>query len=358
MPLTGSAALPSAGANWLVLYHSKSVDGRDVAVSGTIAIPPGSPPEGGWPVTTWGHGTTGVGPACAPSKDTPSGPEHGFLEPKQVLMDDYVRRGYVVAATDYEGLGGPAVHPFLQGASEAHGALDIVRAARQIEPRIGVRYLAIGHSQGGHADLFTAALGADYVPELKLVGNVAMAPASHIVATIEGMAAATQPSYALGYAMYVLQSFSSNHPEVDLSRILTPTALEHLPQTRVDCISKTVSEGYWAIAIPKDQILSDADLGPILAIAAANEPGTLTIPVPTFVAQGTKDTTVLPSWTDATVRDLCRNGVAVQYIVYPGADHETIVSRSTSDVKSWIDARFAGVTADSNCAALPTAGLQ
>jgi hypothetical protein len=40
-PLAGAAALPSATRNFLVLYHSTNPDGRDVAVSGTIAIPAG-----------------------------------------------------------------------------------------------------------------------------------------------------------------------------------------------------------------------------------------------------------------------------------------------------------------------------
>src|SRR6185437_3576372 len=204
-PLTDAAALPSAARNLLVMYHSTSEDGKDVAVTGTVAIPAGDPPAGGWPVTTWTHGTTGIAPFCAPSLDTPAGPEHQFLGMHEVVMDDYVKRGYVVVATDYEGLGPPGIHPFLQGASEAHGALDLIRAAREIDPRVGTRYVAIGHSQGGQADLFTAALGPTYVPELKLLGNIALAPASHIQATLNAMMHASAPSYALGYAIYVLE---------------------------------------------------------------------------------------------------------------------------------------------------------
>ncbi|MBA3326265.1 MAG: lipase, partial [Rhodobacteraceae bacterium] len=59
MPLASSAALPSAARNLVVLYHSRDESGRDAAVSGTVAIPPGAPPPGGWPVLTWFHGTTG-----------------------------------------------------------------------------------------------------------------------------------------------------------------------------------------------------------------------------------------------------------------------------------------------------------
>jgi pimeloyl-ACP methyl ester carboxylesterase len=351
--LAGSAALPSAARNLLVLYHSRSIDGRDIAVSGTIAIPAGEPPAGGWPLTSWAHGTTGIGPACAPSRDTPTGPEHVFLGMKQKLMDDYVRRGYVVVATDYEGLGGPGLHPFLQGVSEGRGVIDIMRAARAIDPQIGARYVVVGHSQGGHADLFAAAIGPDYAPELKLLGNVAMAPASHIAATVQGMAAATKPSYALGYAMYVLQSFASNHPGIDLKKILTPRALAHLPQTRQDCITKTVSEGYWATSIPKDQFLPRANLAPVLKVAAANEPNALRIAAPTLVVQGTADDTVLPAWTDAVVRSLCGKGNSLRYTIYRAATHETIVTQATEQVRNFVDGRFAGAAAPDNCGDLP-----
>ena len=34
-------------------------------------------------------------------------------------------RGYVVAATDYPGLGTPEVHPYLVGTSEGHAVLEL-----------------------------------------------------------------------------------------------------------------------------------------------------------------------------------------------------------------------------------------
>jgi pimeloyl-ACP methyl ester carboxylesterase len=354
-PLATAAALPSAARNLLVMYHSTSEQGKDVAVTGTIAIPAGDPPAGGWPVTTWTHGTTGIASLCAPSLDTPNGPEHQFLGMHEVVMDDYVKRGYVVVATDYEGLGPPGLHPFLQGASEAHGALDIVRAAREIDPHIGTRYVAIGHSQGGHADLFTAALGPTYVPELKLLGNVALAPASHIAATLQAMMQASAPSYALGYAMYVLESFASNHSDIELNKILTKQALSHLPETLHSCITATVSHGYWATSIPKEQFLPAADLASVLKVAAENEPAGLKITVPTLVAQGTADDTVMPSWTDNVVRLLCSNGAPLEYVIQHGATHETVLTSSTALMKSWVDARFAGKPAGNNCSHLPSA---
>ena len=51
-----------------ILYPSTSASGTDVAVSGFFAHKPdGAPPEGGWPLIAWAHGTVGLGDSCAPS---------------------------------------------------------------------------------------------------------------------------------------------------------------------------------------------------------------------------------------------------------------------------------------------------
>ena len=62
------AALPDAGANQNVLYRSTSITSKAIAESGSVAIPKGKAPKGGWPVVTWAHGTTGIADQCAPSR--------------------------------------------------------------------------------------------------------------------------------------------------------------------------------------------------------------------------------------------------------------------------------------------------
>lgn len=158
-PLSGTMALPSAKTNTLVLYRSVDGKGDSVAVSGTVAIPQGTPRRGGWPVITWTHGTTGLAPACAPSRDTDNGPEHDYIAIIRTLLDSFVKKGYVVVASDYAGLGTPGDHPFLQGVPTGRNALDMLRAAKALEPAIGKRYAVMGHSQGGQVDLFAAAQG-------------------------------------------------------------------------------------------------------------------------------------------------------------------------------------------------------
>ena len=50
-----------------ILYHSRSPSGEDVAVSGVVLVPDGTPPAGGWPVIAWAHDFIGSARQCAPS---------------------------------------------------------------------------------------------------------------------------------------------------------------------------------------------------------------------------------------------------------------------------------------------------
>jgi pimeloyl-ACP methyl ester carboxylesterase len=355
-PLDGTMALPSAARNLLVLYRSTDPKGRITPVSGTMSIPPGSPPAGGWPVITWTHGTTGLAPICAPSLDNVDGPEHPYIVDIQTLLDGFVKKGYVIVATDYQGLGTAGPHPFLVGIANGHNALDMIRAAREIEPLIGRRFAVMGHSQGGHADLFTAAEGPKYAPELQLLGNVAFAPGSSIAARLDAVMQSPKFELALPYVLYVLQSYATNYPDIDLKRILTPQAISHLPDLQVGCMTHALTTGYWATAIAKDQFLPKPDLAAFLKAAALNEPGALRISVPTLVQQGAADVTVRPQDTDAMTRQLCANGNDLDYRALPGADHNGSMVAGATYAHEWIDARFAGEKANSNCAALPSAG--
>lgn len=355
-PLTGTMALDGAARNTLLLYRSTDPGGRPIAVSGSISMPRGSPPVGGWPVITWTHGTTGIAPVCAPSLDTASGPEHPYIVHIATLLDGFIRAGFAVIATDYQGLGAGDFHPFLQGAPNARNALDMIRAAREVEPSLGRRFGVMGHSQGGHAALFTAAEAPRHSPEFELMGTIAMAPGSQIAARLAAVMASPRAELALPYVLYVLQSYATTFPEIDLTRILTAQAIAHLPELRVQCMTHALSTGYWATAIAKDQFLPNPTLGPFLAIAARNEPASLRIMSPTLVMQGGDDVTVRPQDTDQTVRRLCAAGAPLEYRVFPGVDHNGVMGSGADVALEWMTGRFAGRTSMGNCANLPVAG--
>jgi hypothetical protein len=107
------------------------------------------------------------------------------------LLNRFLRAGWAVAMTDYEGLGTYGVHPYLLGESEGRGILDIVPAVRELAaaddvngPGIAREYVIVGHSQGGQAALFGAHLAhrdsAVYADRGTLLGVAALAPASNL----------------------------------------------------------------------------------------------------------------------------------------------------------------------------------
>jgi hypothetical protein len=89
-----------AGTNgFKILYHSRSIADADIAVSGVVFAPKSA--SNNAPILSYAHGTTGLGDQCAPSKN-------GATEAR-ILAAGALSRGFVVVATDYEGLGPPSI---------------------------------------------------------------------------------------------------------------------------------------------------------------------------------------------------------------------------------------------------------
>ncbi|RMT57276.1 Lipoprotein [Pseudomonas coronafaciens pv. atropurpurea] len=67
-PLTPQRSLKNAAQNVRILYSSTDgFDHKPIVVSGAPFIPKGAPPDGGWPLLAWAHGTVGSADICAPS---------------------------------------------------------------------------------------------------------------------------------------------------------------------------------------------------------------------------------------------------------------------------------------------------
>ncbi|MDQ3406100.1 MAG: lipase, partial [Actinomycetota bacterium] len=136
--LDNTTAALEAGENWLVLYLSQDVRGEAVATSGIIVLPDRDVhpvPDGGFPLVSWAHGTVGVANSVAPSRDWGDTGASPMNAHPNGLLNSFLRRGWAVAMTDYEALGTGTeehIHPYLLGASEANGVLDIVLAARRL----------------------------------------------------------------------------------------------------------------------------------------------------------------------------------------------------------------------------------
>jgi dienelactone hydrolase len=332
---TGRDALKGDGRTELLLYRSKDLHGKLTAVSGSLTLPKGKAPKGGWPIITYAHGTTGVADDCAPTRGYDAGMLTSYAYP---LLQKWLKAGYAVVRTDYDGLGTPGVHQYLVGPSEGRSVLDAVRAARAYAPkRLAKRFVIAGHSQGGHAALFAAAAAPAYVPDLKLRGTVAFAPASHLKAQFETIVNVPSPGGGLGSIVALgLRAIDTAIPGLGVPSLLTQRAAALYPQTRTIChdaLSRPDSFG----GVPLDQVLDkSADLQPLLNAVGENDPEHLRMRTPVRIEQGTADQTVFKQLTDALVDEYTANNVKVSYRTYDGISHGAIVNAGADDATAFI----------------------
>jgi pimeloyl-ACP methyl ester carboxylesterase len=300
-------------------------------------------PSGPRPVIVWEHGTTGLLQKCMPSLT--SAPTDDNPARNRISAE-----GWVVVATDYSFAekGGP--HPYLIGEGEARAALDSARAARQMPGlMLDTRTVVWGHSQGGHAALWTGIIGPRYAPDVKIVGIAAIAPLANIKDILAINVAVDQ---RLG--PYLARSYSRFYPDVTFEQAVRPEALAAAREMANLC-------GFVPAEDPKRISVLAATLdGPALATSAnkaladrleQNAP-TAAIAAPVVIAQGLLDGVVPAAATSVYVEDRCIDGQRLEYWTFTDRDHSTIVEPGTpleEPLVAWTRARFAGEEPPNGC---------
>lgn len=336
-----SGLVPLADARYtkLVLYASRSPRGKRIAVSGSVSVPRGKPPKGGWPLISYAHGTTGIADICAPSRIVAGGPDQPYTSYVDPELNAWLRAGYAVARSDYPGLGTPGRHPYLIGKSEGRGVLDIVKAARGLDSRIGRRFLIAGHSQGGHAALFAAGLAKSWVPRLALKGTVAYAPASHILEQASLLSALNTPSPLSALATMIVAGAATQSAQIHVPELLSDPALALYGQVDRVCLAQLSDPSSLGGIAPSMLLRPGADTAALFAELGRMNPAVRTS-APIMIAQGTADATVFEFLTAQLDQELRAEGDAVTYRTYPGVDHGSIVSAAAADALAFFGARL------------------
>ncbi len=324
------------------LYRSTNVKGEPIPVSGAIFIPSGPAPAGGRHIIAWAHPTSGVAPDCAPS-----------LYPDRAgliwNLNDMLSEGYIVVATDYPGLGTDGVHPYLIGESAGRAVLDSVRAARNLSQNTASNRFAVwGHSEGGHAALFTGELAARYAPDLALVGVAAAAPATYLVDLFEDDAKTEQDLIAMALLSWTRME------NIQPATIVEPAVMSAFKQTALGCLTSIAQ--FEALEksdkpLQKERFLKidPTTTEPWKGIMVRNSPGQAPAGAPVFIAQGSADTTVDPQVTKRFAKLLCSQGVKVNWVELPGVSHIFIARDAAPAAIRWMNDRFKGVPAPSSC---------
>lgn len=341
----GSVAAESS----ILTYKMLGQSGQEVQATSLVFTPNTPPPVGGWPIVVWAHGTTGVADVCAPSKAA-------LADSTKDLISKLLAAGYVVVAPDYEGLGTPGIHPFLNVKSEAFSITDAVVAARNYLSQRNLltskKWVTVGHSQGGHAALGAAQYASR--AQLEYKGTVAVAPASNLgfilIAGEQSVANATLDKKISMYAQLdtytalVTAGIRNTQPTFDYPQVFTPQISSIAQQAETICsgplgqvfgagMTQYVTEhngtldGYTRtqpnfMAVPLVKTFLDKD----------SQPLQVKVTTPIIIYQGLADSTVPKVATDILISNATVVGTKINSYVTGNWDHGTAMSSNVDNI--------------------------
>jgi len=337
---------------WRVRYATRDVN--DVAHESTgLVIAPAGPGDDR-PIFTWCHGTTGLGDAACPSAQHDPARElityftaeaTGQIDFGVPGLQGFIDAGWVVCATDYQGLGTEGMHQYTVNRTNARDAVFIAHAAGELGVGAGTALGCAGWSQGGGAAAAVAELDdADY-GTLRLIGTVPMSPgvAKVALANPVGMAAAlTDPSVPPDSHLFMLLAgtHAANPSTLTLSEVFTPLGLDILDKAwntqPVHHLNDTIArlfrlKGPMLVAKPAnfekwEQAVNAGSAGirkpaaPVL-VCIDSFGGGLVIPV---------------GWQTGYVDTAKALGGSVEVREYPHDDHFSLPQSCVADARAWL----------------------
>lgn len=307
---------------------------------------------------TWCHGTTGLGDAACPSSQPDPAREltvYFSAEATQSIdygvpgLQAFIDEGWIVCATDYQGLGTPGMHHYTVNTTNAMDAVSIVHAARAMDIRAGTQFGCMGWSQGGGAAAAAAELDDAIYGELTLVGTVPMSVGvgkiamANPVGPAQTLAGGDQPPDP--HLVMLLFGTVADSSDLQLSDIFTPLGVSILEEAwniqPVHHLSDTITR----MCRLKGPILH-IQPGVMPRLQAAIEAGSAAQrkPVcPVFVCMDTFDGgTVVPVvWQTDYVKAVQSLGADVSTKEYPNDDHFSLPASCVTDATAWMKALFA-----------------
>lgn len=333
-----------------IMYLTRNTHGEQIAVTGTV-LTPHSPwlGLGPRPVIGYAVGTQGLADQCAPSKQLETGLEYEGLYISGLLM-----RGYGVAVTDYEGLGTPGEHTYVNRAAQGQAVLDSVRAAQRLPaadlPDNGP-VATFGYSQGGGASASAAELQPTYAPELKLKAAYAGA----VPAELKSVGKSLDGSYAVALLGYAVSGLEAAYPDkIDLSQYLNEKGMQLLEDGRKECLVESLALHAFTKSetLTKDgrPVAAYMDEEPFNSLVNEQRLGNRKPAVPTLVLHSQLDDIVPFEQGRQMARDWCAKGARVQFQSLQLPTHVGAIPNTAPYVFPWLEAALASpLPPPSNC---------
>lgn len=327
----------NASQRFLITYHSRGVHSEPIVTSGYLLLPKGKVPKEGWPILAWAHGTTGVADTCAPSGDYPGGPVHVYQQIAAKALNAWLARGYAVIAPDYQGLGTPGGHPYMNAESQLHTVVDAVRATHYMKQyKFSKNWYVMGHSQGGAASLKVAADGQKDAPEFNLRGAIALAPGGY---QYEGIAeyVANNSKITTDVAAFfpiVLLGAEAADPNLNPTNLVNPEMGQILNYARSRCLSELQTD---LKAAPNTVFKPNINLQPLTNYLKKQSIENMTPTVPLLIVQGEKDQLVDYRGTYAYYQKICAKQRPVAFHPIKNGNHRDSLRQSEFLIGSFIN---------------------
>lgn len=323
-----------------ILYRSLGHSGESTISSGMAFVPTKSTEN--QLMIGWAHPTSGLGDACAPSRNS-----NPLLDTKN-WINQMMANGWVVAATDYAGLGTPGVSMYLDGYSEAADVTFSVKAATQL-PNVhaGKNWAAWGHSQGGHAALWTGELAKQFAPELNLVAVATAAPAAEL-----NLIMAAQWPKLVGWVIgpEVAQGLPRVYPDMTMDGVISEAGQNDGEKMAMKCIMDAALAGVERQDLFHEKYFISnpvENAGWRTAMEAETPKPLLEIPV--LVTATVEDQIVL-AWPNAVLqKKWCDAGSSLDMLWVGDVNHQQVATTVGPSVVAWLTARFAGEAMHPNC---------
>lgn len=349
-----------------IMYRSTDARGNPMAVTGTYFEPINDwPGRGPRPLIVYGPGTQGQGDQCAPSRQFNQGihfaPYLDFsFNYEELFVATMVARGFAIVMTDYQGLGTPGLHTYVNRVAEGNAMLDAGRVAMRLSgtslnPHGPLAFW--GYSQGGGAAAAAAELAPTYAPDLDVVGTYAGAPP----ADLKELFPYADGSALVGVVGYALNSVIAAYPEFgDAIRAkMTPRGADLLEKVQDQCIAETVAKFMFRHLQPyfTEDITDLVAEEPFKTLFDMQRIGYLKPNAPVLINSNRFDPLV--PWTGANQlgRDWCARGADVEFRTNeePPFLNKLVINHALpmlvdgEAAMQWIADRFNGVPTAPNC---------
>ncbi|WP_158607868.1 alpha/beta hydrolase family protein [Nocardia panacis] len=332
--LDPAASFAKAGAAFQLTYTTTDQHHAPAQASGALYVPPGLPPQGGWPLIVWAHGTTGIGDDCAPSR-------HPQSDRNTAYFNEILNAGYAVLAPDYQGLGTGGNFSYYNTGVEGRSILDAVAAVRTAPVPVADRWVVIGQSEGAHAAMSAASLYAED-PNGRaagLSGVIATGLRTNPGPSLREMfrRSSTGSGNQVGYAAYFLSALRELNPD-RVDPYLSDFGRDYLENARTECLSELVKRagGRRPAALVADPDAPTPTFEADIAALAGLRDDRFTSDL--LIGYGTSDIDVPPTNTENYGKQLQQNNSGVRVTVkrYDGKDHSGAFLASLPDAMDFL----------------------